>query len=280
MNLEMERRQRIDQGKEGKKQFNFYMINGPLSTPCLAQIARNEFVFILKIASNFLPQLANQIIPPTLHCLNRQIGHPSSPPQSVNIFLFPPSANPQNFHAKTILHTLSILDQNLPQNLFVLQSNDILIMGDSSATSTDQSNADLPSSVEGGGNGGEGGQRPFWRDQEEIVISGVSGRFPRSENVQEFGDLLLAGEDLITEDDLRWPPGAKNWLNSNWSNSPIGLYDLPKRHGKLKELRKFDAQFFSVTPKQANYMDPQVRILLEVAYEAMIDAGGGKWADE
>lgn len=82
-------------------------------------------------------------------------------------------------------------------------------MGDSSATSTDQSNADLPSSVEGNGGGGEGGHRPFWRDQEEIVISGVSGRFPRSENVQEFGDLLLAGEDLITEDDLRWPPGAK-----------------------------------------------------------------------
>uniref|UniRef100_A0A1I8BMW0 Fatty acid synthase n=1 Tax=Meloidogyne hapla TaxID=6305 RepID=A0A1I8BMW0_MELHA len=73
--------------------------------------------------------------------------------------------------------------------------------------------------------------RPFWRDQEEIVISGVSGRFPRS------------------------------------------LYGLPKRHGKLKELNKFDAQFFSVTPKQANYMDPQVRILLEVAFEAMLDAG-------
>ena len=49
--------------------------------------------------------------------------------------------------------------------------------------------------------------RPFWRDQEEIVISGVSGRFPRSDNVQQFGDLLMAGEDLITEDDLRWPPG-------------------------------------------------------------------------
>jgi fatty acid synthase len=48
---------------------------------------------------------------------------------------------------------------------------------------------------------------------------------------------------------------------------------LPKRHGKLKNLKKFDAQFFGVTPKQANFMDPQVRILLEVSYEAMIDAG-------
>lgn len=101
-------------------------------------------------------------------------------------------------------------------------------------------------------------EQPWWKEQDEIVISGVSGRFPRCENVKEFGDMLLAGEDLVTEDDLRWPPG---------------FYDLPKRHGKLKELKKFDAQFFSVTPKQANYMDPQVRILLEASWEAMVDAG-------
>ncbi|CAI5456722.1 unnamed protein product [Caenorhabditis angaria] len=98
----------------------------------------------------------------------------------------------------------------------------------------------------------------WWKNQDDIVISGVSGRFPRCENVKEFGDMLLAGEDLVTEDDLRWPPG---------------FYDLPKRHGKLKDLKKFDAQFFSVTPKQANFMDPQVRILLEASWEAMVDAG-------
>ncbi|GMR51168.1 hypothetical protein PMAYCL1PPCAC_21363, partial [Pristionchus mayeri] len=98
----------------------------------------------------------------------------------------------------------------------------------------------------------------FWKEQDDIVISGVSGRFPRSENVEEFGDLLLAGEDLITEDDSRWPPG---------------LYDLPKRHGKIKDLKKFDASFFSVPHKQANFMDPQVRLLLEVTWEALVDAG-------
>lgn len=52
-----------------------------------------------------------------------------------------------------------------------------------------------------------------------------------------------------------------------------GFYDLPLRHGKLKDLKKFDAQFFGVPPKQANFMDPQQRLLMEVAYEAMIDAG-------
>lgn len=70
--------------------------------------------------------------------------------------------------------------------------------------------------------------------------------------------MLMAGEDLVTEDDLRWPPG---------------LYDLPRRHGKLKDLKKFDAGFFSVPPKQANFMDPQVRLLLEVTWEALVDAG-------
>lgn len=59
-------------------------------------------------------------------------------------------------------------------------------------------------------------QTPFWRDQENIVISGVSGRFPRSENVAEFAHNLLSGEDLVTEDDKRWPPGKyNNYLNAN-----------------------------------------------------------------
>lgn len=43
--------------------------------------------------------------------------------------------------------------------------------------------------------------------------------------------------------------------------------------GKLKDLSKFDAQFFGVHGKQANLMDPQARILLELTYEAIVDAG-------
>jgi len=48
---------------------------------------------------------------------------------------------------------------------------------------------------------------------------------------------------------------------------------MPKRCGKLKDLTKFDASFFGVHPKQANGMDPQLRMLLEVTYEALHDAG-------
>ena len=52
-----------------------------------------------------------------------------------------------------------------------------------------------------------------------------------------------------------------------------GLNGLPTRSGKLKDISKFDAAFFGVHPKQANSMDPQLRMLLEVTYEALVDAG-------
>jgi len=99
---------------------------------------------------------------------------------------------------------------------------------------------------------------PNWDMTEDIVISGISGRFPESDNMDELAENLLNNIDMITEDDRRWP---------------IGLYGLPSRAGKIKDLSKFDAQFFGVHGKQANLMDPQARMLLELTYEAICDAG-------
>ncbi len=48
---------------------------------------------------------------------------------------------------------------------------------------------------------------PWWRGQEEVVISGISGRFPDSDTVDEFADHLYAGRDMVTEDNRRWEPG-------------------------------------------------------------------------
>jgi len=42
---------------------------------------------------------------------------------------------------------------------------------------------------------------------DEIVISGISGRFPESNSIAEFGENLYAGIDLVTDDDRRWPAG-------------------------------------------------------------------------
>ncbi|KAH7958697.1 hypothetical protein HPB49_004329 [Dermacentor silvarum] len=43
--------------------------------------------------------------------------------------------------------------------------------------------------------------------------------------------------------------------------------------GTIRDLTRFDAQLFGVNPKQAHLMDPQVRLLLETSYEAIVDAG-------
>lgn len=93
---------------------------------------------------------------------------------------------------------------------------------------------------------------------DEIVITGISGRLPESENLEEFWENLINGVDMVTEDDRRWTPG---------------LYGLPKRNGKLKDISHFDAAFFGVHPKQANTMDPQLRLMLEISYEAIVDGG-------
>lgn len=93
---------------------------------------------------------------------------------------------------------------------------------------------------------------------EDVVIAGIAGKLPESDNLEEFWENLINGVDMVTEDDRRWKPG---------------MYGLPKRNGKLKDLSKFDASFFGVHPKQAHTMDPQLRLLMEISYEAILDGG-------
>ncbi|GFW74392.1 hypothetical protein TNCV_2412911 [Trichonephila clavipes] len=51
-----------------------------------------------------------------------------------------------------------------------------------------------------------------------------------------------------------------------------GLHGSPKRLGQLKDISKFDNDFFNVSEKQAHFSDPQGRMLLETTYEAIVDA--------
>jgi len=51
-------------------------------------------------------------------------------------------------------------------------------------------------------------------DEDEIVISGISGRYPESSNVNEFWTNLMSGQELVTIDDKRWPVGKSFNLNS------------------------------------------------------------------
>lgn len=105
--------------------------------------------------------------------------------------------------------------------------------------------------------GGRFVQRPTLDD---VCITGFSGRLPESSNIEEFKKNLFEGVDMVNDDNRRWPSG---------------LYDLPTRIGKIKDedLKNLDAQFFKLHQKQAECMDPQLRMLLEATYESIIDAG-------
>lgn len=42
---------------------------------------------------------------------------------------------------------------------------------------------------------------------QDVVVSGLSGRLPESDSIEEFRQHLLNGDDMVTDDDRRWPPG-------------------------------------------------------------------------
>ncbi|CAG2177339.1 unnamed protein product [Oppiella nova] len=92
---------------------------------------------------------------------------------------------------------------------------------------------------------------------DDIVISGMSGRFPLSDSVDEFARNLFAGVDLITESDSRWPKD---------------FCDISSRMARIESYDRFDANFFGLTTEVAEDLDPQSRMLLEVAFEAIMDS--------
>lgn len=56
-----------------------------------------------------------------------------------------------------------------------------------------------------------------------------------------------------------------------------GTNGFPLRSGKVENLEDFDAEFFRISRNEAKLMDPQLRILLEASFEAIVDAGESKF---
>ncbi len=99
-----------------------------------------------------------------------------------------------------------------------------------------------------------------------IAVIGMSCRFPGGANdPQSFWDLMKNGIDAIRE-----APKDRWDLGKYTEKQP----DVPLRWGGfLKDVGWFDADFFHISPREAESMDPQQRLILEVAWEAIEDAG-------
>ncbi|MES2220254.1 MAG: acyltransferase domain-containing protein, partial [Acidobacteriota bacterium] len=106
--------------------------------------------------------------------------------------------------------------------------------------------------------------------REPIAIIGIGCRYPGASNVEELWQNLMAGRESI----IPYPGGRFAELDDLYARvrrKPGRL--LTDRGGFLPDVTGFDSQFFEISPRESIYVDPQHRLLLEVAWEALEDAG-------
>ncbi|MEJ2419704.1 MAG: beta-ketoacyl synthase N-terminal-like domain-containing protein [Exilibacterium sp.] len=105
--------------------------------------------------------------------------------------------------------------------------------------------------------------------KDDIVIVGLAGRYAKSTNMKEFWRNLCEGKSCITEiPKLRWD--NELYFDQNKS-APGKIYS--KWGGFLDGVDEFDPLFFNISPREAEFMDPQERLFLQCACETLEDAG-------
>jgi len=102
-----------------------------------------------------------------------------------------------------------------------------------------------------------------------IAIVGIGCRFPQAETPQAFWKFLQDGRDGITE-----VPKDRWDIDEFYDRNPATPGKMNTRWGSfLKKVDEFDPAFFGISPREAEYIDPQQRLMLEVAWEALENAG-------
>ncbi|MEM7410829.1 MAG: amino acid adenylation domain-containing protein [Myxococcota bacterium] len=102
---------------------------------------------------------------------------------------------------------------------------------------------------------------------EPIAVVGMAARFPGAGSIDAFWENLREGRDGVTrlERDALLDAG----VDASLLDDPHFVPASPM----LDDIDRFDATFFGVAPRQAQIMDPQHRLLLEIAWAALEDAG-------
>ncbi|MFI5758408.1 SDR family NAD(P)-dependent oxidoreductase [Streptomyces sp. NPDC051569] len=96
-----------------------------------------------------------------------------------------------------------------------------------------------------------------------LAVVGVGLRFPGGiHDLDSYWEALENGRDLVTAR----PAGRLEPFADEWAT-------LPRQGGHLDEILDFDAPFFGISPREAGAIDPQHRLLLEVAWEGLEHAG-------
>ena len=102
-----------------------------------------------------------------------------------------------------------------------------------------------------------------------FAIVGYAVRFPGAADADEFWDVLLHGRDAVSEiPEDRWD------VEEFFDADPEALGKMAtRRAGFIDDVAGFDASFFGVSTREAMFMDPQHRLLLETAWRAVEHSG-------
>lgn len=106
--------------------------------------------------------------------------------------------------------------------------------------------------------------------REPLALVGIGCRFPGGgRDAASFWNLIASGTSAITE------VPADRWNADRYYHpDPLATERMvTKWGGFVDQLKRFDAAFWGVSPREAMRMDPQQRWLLEAAWEALEDAG-------
>jgi acyl transferase domain-containing protein/acyl carrier protein len=102
----------------------------------------------------------------------------------------------------------------------------------------------------------------------EIVVIGMSGRFPHAKNIDEFWHNLKEGSESVifySDEELIEAGGSPDLVKDP---------NYVKTSGSFLDRKEyFDAAFFGYKPVEAELMDPQTRVFLETSWHALEDAG-------
>lgn len=102
---------------------------------------------------------------------------------------------------------------------------------------------------------------------EAIAVIGMAGRFPAAASVNELWDLLRAGRSAART------PSDGELRALGVSEQSLSDPNYVRTHMRFEGADLFDAGFFGYSAKHAEMLDPQQRLFLECAWEALEDAG-------
>ncbi|MBG1243113.1 type I polyketide synthase [Nostoc sp. NZL] len=101
----------------------------------------------------------------------------------------------------------------------------------------------------------------------EIAIISLAGRFPEAKDIDSFWQNLRDGVESISR------LTDKELINYGVSIDLLNNPNYVKANAVLSDIELFDANFFAYSAKEAELIDPQQRLFLELAWEAIEKAG-------